>query len=118
VFAEYRRVLRTYGFVSITNLYYRTPPDPALLDDLRDVLGFDVPPHSLTDWLAVLVPWERELYDHLSFMELTLRHGDVPEQAELFLADGRFDPFFARLPPHGKRAMTADTAAESVVPTS
>lgn len=148
-FAEYRRVLRPYGFVSITNLYYRTPPAPALLDDLRDVLGFDVPPHSLTDWLTVLVPDGWELYDlsttdlmarsrevvddyidqicaqrltdlppaeahriteqwrhtmhvfnrnheHLSFMELTLRHDDVPEQAELFLASGRFDPFFAR----------------------
>ncbi|NUS15316.1 MAG: class I SAM-dependent methyltransferase [Streptomyces sp.] len=145
-FAEYWRVLRPYGFVSVTNLFYRTAPDPELTGDLADVLGFPVPPHGLADWLRILVPDGWELYGlsttdlmarspqvidayvdrlcganlssldeaaraaiteqwrhvmhvfnrnhaHLSYMELDLRRDDVPEQPEVFLGEGRYDPF-------------------------
>lgn len=59
---EYQRVLRPYGFVSVTNLFYRTPPSQALLDDLESILGFAVPPYGLEDWLKVLAPPEFEIY--------------------------------------------------------
>ena len=146
-FAEYHRVLRPYGFVSITNLYYDTEPAAELSADLSDILGFEVPAHGLTDWLRILSPDGWELYDvsttkltarpthvideyvdtlcnyrladvpqaerakitqqwrhvmhvfnrnhsHLSFMELILRHDDIPEEPEVFLRKGQYDPFF------------------------
>ncbi len=59
-FAEYRRVLRPYGQVSITNLYYHSPPPTDLLDELNEILGFEVPAHDVTGWLNTLVlpTWE------------------------------------------------------------
>ncbi|MEW1639853.1 class I SAM-dependent methyltransferase [Streptomyces sp. NPDC093801] len=76
--SEYLRVLRPYGFVSVTNLYYRKAPDEQLLTDLRDVLGFDVPPYGLQDWLKVLAPAEWELYD-LETTDLVARPDKVVE---------------------------------------
>ncbi|MGP3683423.1 class I SAM-dependent methyltransferase [Streptomyces sp. IBSNAI002] len=69
---EYRRVLRPYGYVSVTNLFYRTPPGRELLDDLADVLGFEVPANGLEDWLKVLAPPEYEIYS-LETSDLTER---------------------------------------------
>jgi SAM-dependent methyltransferase len=148
-FAEYARVLRPYGYVSITNLYYRSQPPAPLLAELRDVLGFEISPYGLTDWLTILAPDPWELYTlsttdltsrqpavideyvdqmcaesltdcgraeaaaitnqwrevmhlfnrnhaYLSYMELTLRLNDIPEQPEVFLPQGGYDTFFER----------------------
>ncbi|MEU4583285.1 class I SAM-dependent methyltransferase [Kitasatospora aureofaciens] len=75
---EYLRVLRPYGFVSVTNLYYRKAPDQQLLDDLREVLGFEIPPYGLRDWLKVLAPAEWEIYD-LQTTDLVDRPASVVE---------------------------------------
>jgi ubiquinone/menaquinone biosynthesis C-methylase UbiE len=71
-FGEYQRVLRRYGFLSITNLYYHSEPPIDLQDRLADVLGFRVPPFGLKDWLQELMYAAWEFYD-LSTSELTAR---------------------------------------------
>lgn len=75
-FQEYARVLRPYGFVSVTNLYYRRRPDQALQDDLRDVLGFSVPALGVEEWLEILAPAAWEMYD-LKLSELAVRADHV-----------------------------------------
>jgi SAM-dependent methyltransferase len=78
-FAQYARVLRPYGFVSITNLYYRDEPDPDLLTDLNDILGFEVPVYGLAEWLRILAPENWELYE-VSTTDLTARPTQVIDQ--------------------------------------
>ncbi|MFD5485771.1 class I SAM-dependent methyltransferase [Streptomyces virginiae] len=75
---EYLRVLRPYGFVSVTNLYYRKAPDQQLLADLKDVLGFEIPPYGLRDWLQILAPAQWEIYD-LETTDLADRPDSVVE---------------------------------------
>ncbi|MER5853704.1 class I SAM-dependent methyltransferase [Streptomyces sp. NPDC002012] len=150
-FAEIRRVLRPLGMVSITHLYYRSTPPPALSGRLAGILGFTVPVYGWEQWLADLAPdgWEvyhldrrpmaarpahvvdayadaltntpriealppeervrvreqwrnvshvfNENHAHLGVLELVLRRparDDVPEQPELFIEPGAYDPHF------------------------
>lgn len=60
--AEIRRVLRPWGFLCVSPLYYRTPPPDGLLDELERVLGFRVPVFTAADWLDLLRRAEFELY--------------------------------------------------------
>jgi len=62
--SEYRRVLRPYGFLSITNLFYRSER-LRNCGQARDVLGFDMPTVWLTDWIRA---W------HLQSGIITSRH--------------------------------------------
>lgn len=57
--SEYFRVLKPWGFVSITNLFYKTKPSATLLSDLSEILGVNINPWTLGEWLDVLKP-ERE----------------------------------------------------------
>lgn len=148
---EYHRVLRPYGFLSITNLHYRVPPPEDLLDDLEEILGFRLQARDMREWLDVFVAPGWEFYDltshplrhredevvddyvdalcsterldsrvadadvarireswrdvmhcfnrnhrYLSYFQLYLRKDcdPNPEQPELFLAPGSYDPFF------------------------
>lgn len=78
-FAEYRRVLRPYGFISITNLFYRTPPSADLTAELMNILGFEIPAYGLSDWLRILTPSGWEFYD-VSTTELAARPSHVIDQ--------------------------------------
>ncbi|MFE5098111.1 class I SAM-dependent methyltransferase [Streptomyces sp. NPDC056638] len=150
-FAEIRRVLRPLGMVSITHLYYRSTPPPALSGRLAGILGLTVPVYGWEQWLADLAPHGWEVYHldrrpmaarpahvvdayadaltntpriealppeervrvreqwqnvshvfndnhaHLGVLELVLRRparDDVPEQPELFIEPGAYDPHF------------------------
>ena len=65
--AEYHRVLRPFGTVSITNLYYREPPPDELRRRLEHVLGFDVGVATLRDWLDLFVTDGWQVYELQTF---------------------------------------------------
>jgi SAM-dependent methyltransferase len=73
---DYARVLRPYGFLAVTNLYYRTTPDPELLADLRAVLGFDVPVWDAERWTSLFFGEGWELFDRAT-TALTSRPDDI-----------------------------------------
>jgi SAM-dependent methyltransferase len=54
-FAEYRRVLRPLGRVTLTNFFYVRPPSEALLQRLRDTIGVDIPPWDQRQWLRLIL---------------------------------------------------------------
>lgn len=56
---EYCRLLRPYGFLSITNLFYETPPPVDLLVDLEGILGFRPPAWDADRWTKLFAEgWE------------------------------------------------------------
>jgi SAM-dependent methyltransferase len=60
-FAEYQRVLRPLGRVTLTNFFYRRPPSESLLRRLRETIGIDIPPWDERQWLRSILdgsPWE------------------------------------------------------------
>lgn len=59
---EYRRVLKPYGLLSVTNLFYHQPVPPSLLKQLHDILGFEVKPWTKFYWLDLLMQSGLELY--------------------------------------------------------
>ncbi len=61
---EYRRVLRPYGFLSITNLYYHSPVPQDLLDRLSNTLGFRIQPWTRNFWLNLFIISGLELYHY------------------------------------------------------
>ncbi|MDB5656510.1 MAG: Methyltransferase [Tardiphaga sp.] len=54
-FAEYRRVLRPLGRITLTNFFYVRPPAPDLLQRLRDTIGADIPPWDQRQWLRLIL---------------------------------------------------------------
>ncbi|EPE94383.1 methyltransferase (plasmid) [Rhizobium grahamii CCGE 502] len=54
-FAEYRRVLRPLGRVTLTNFFYVQPPSQALLQRLRNTIGVDIPPWDQRQWLRMIL---------------------------------------------------------------
>jgi SAM-dependent methyltransferase len=50
---EFQRVLRPFGFVSVTNLCYVSPPPDKVTSALRDVLGFRPRSWDASGWLAL-----------------------------------------------------------------
>lgn len=61
--SEYHRILKPWGFLSVTNLFYHTNPPPALLKRVSDTIGVNIPPWSADDWLGLFEKEDRlELY--------------------------------------------------------
>jgi ubiquinone/menaquinone biosynthesis C-methylase UbiE len=50
---EFQRVLRPFGFVSVTNLCYESPPPDEVTSALHDVLGFRPRSWDASRWLAL-----------------------------------------------------------------
>lgn len=61
--AEYRRVLRPYGFLSVTNLFYAAPPPDELVAEVSLTIGTPLVPRNLDDWLRVFHRPGWELFD-------------------------------------------------------
>ncbi|EGP4917843.1 class I SAM-dependent methyltransferase [Enterococcus faecium] len=62
--AEYRRVLKPYGFLSVTNLFYNQPVPKNILEDLKKVLGFEIKPWRRSYWLNLLNNSGMEIYHY------------------------------------------------------
>jgi len=66
----YRTLVRPFGFLSFTNLFYHTPPPPDLIDAVTEIIGFKVEPMTDRDWLALFQLTGFEIYSvethHLS----------------------------------------------------
>lgn len=62
--SEYRRVLKPYGFLSVTNLFYNRPVKRNILTNLRELLGFEVKPWRRSYWLNLLVSSDMEVYHY------------------------------------------------------
>jgi SAM-dependent methyltransferase len=56
---ELRRVLRPWGFLSITTLYYRLCPPPELMAALSKILGFRIEPHDENYWIQTCTADDR-----------------------------------------------------------
>ncbi len=50
---EYHRVLKPWGFLSVTNLYYESAPPSRLVDEVSDVLGVRIEPWGFEDWVKL-----------------------------------------------------------------
>lgn len=51
--SEMERVLKPWGILSVTNLYYHTNPPKELLDKVSDVIGVTIHPMKSEDWVNV-----------------------------------------------------------------
>ena len=47
---EYHRVLKPWGFLSITNFCYLTPPPDSLVQKVSDIIGVNINPWSYEQW--------------------------------------------------------------------
>lgn len=60
--AEICRVLRPWGFLCASPLYFRARPPDRLLDDLADLLGFRISEYTADDWIALFRQADLEIY--------------------------------------------------------
>lgn len=71
---EMERVLKPWGMLSVTNLFYHTPPPQQLLDKVSSVIGTTIHPLTAKDWeSAYLRHSNLELYT-LETTKLSTRH--------------------------------------------
>jgi SAM-dependent methyltransferase len=75
--ASYRRLVRPYGLLSITGLYYRTPPPPEVVAEVEAVLGFPLTLRSRDDWLELFLAEPFFSVHQLEDHELRARDEDV-----------------------------------------
>lgn len=59
---EYQRVLKPYGLLSVTNLFYHESVPSSLLQRLHTILGFEIKPWTKFYWLDLLLQSKLELY--------------------------------------------------------
>lgn len=77
--AEYRRVLKPYGFLSITNLFYAVEPPLDLVKRVSATIGTSLRPRGLEDWLEIYVDSSWELFE-LRTWRMTSRSDSVLRQ--------------------------------------
>lgn len=75
-FKEYARVLKPYGMLSITNLFYIRKPPIELLKKLKEILGFEIKPWKSRYWLNIFKRSGLELYSY-SETEMQARENNV-----------------------------------------
>lgn len=61
---EYYRVMKPWGFLSVTNLCYVTDPPEKLINDISSLIGVKINPWSALDWLNLFSKQEKfEIYN-------------------------------------------------------
>lgn len=73
---EYIRVVKPWGFISATQLFYIKKPPQKVINDVSHALGVQINPWSEKDWLKVFDDSELELY-HYEKHELFSRSEDI-----------------------------------------
>lgn len=58
----YRALVKPFGFLSLTNLYYHTPPPLALLSKVSETIGVDIEAKSDQQWLELFQQTGFETY--------------------------------------------------------
>ncbi len=62
---EMYRVLKPWGLLSVTNLFYHTPPPARVLDQVSETIGVTIHPMTSDDWVKVYTDTTAlELYRH------------------------------------------------------
>jgi ubiquinone/menaquinone biosynthesis C-methylase UbiE len=76
--SEYTRVLKTWGFLSVTQLFYLTEPPQEVVDKVSEVIGVKIEPWKEKDWLNIFTNSGSglELY-YYQKSELTNRPEDI-----------------------------------------
>lgn len=59
---EYKRVLKPNGFLAITNLFYNKKVPVELLENLKNILDFEIKPWKREYWLDLFLSSNMELY--------------------------------------------------------
>lgn len=85
--SEYRRVLKPYGLLSVTHLFYHKAVPQEVLTNLKEVLGFEVKPWTKYYWLDLLLKSGLELYS-FDETEMQARPAEVLELFTSNLIDG------------------------------
>lgn len=78
-FEEYTRVLKPYGMLSITNLFYIRKPPIELLKNLKEVLGFEIKSWKNIYWLNLFKRSGLELYSYFE-TEMQSRETNIVEE--------------------------------------
>jgi len=60
---EYKRVVKPWGFISATQLFYVTKPPQHVLNNVSKAIGVEIKPWGIKDWLSVF-------YNHQSGLEV------------------------------------------------
>jgi hypothetical protein len=98
---DWLRILAPNGWelydLSATDLIARSPQ---VIDEYVDRLcDANLSAVANSERAAITEQWRHVMHvfnrnhAHLSYMELALRRDDAPEQPEVFLSEGRYDPF-------------------------
>lgn len=61
---EYIRVVKPWGFISATQLFYINKPPQKVIDDVSQALGVQIKPWGEKDWLKVFNNSKLELYHY------------------------------------------------------
>jgi SAM-dependent methyltransferase len=67
--SEYKRVTKTWGFISVTQLFYATPPPTSVVKSVSSAIGVEIEPWGEERWLNVFTDREHdlELYYYKSY---------------------------------------------------
>lgn len=84
--SEYHRVLKPWGFLSVANLYYKSPPPAHVTDAVSNVIGTKIEPWDKKKWKSVLsmndvfeTYWEEDGDVH------TRSEGEIASYVDYFL---------------------------------
>lgn len=100
--SEYYRVLKPWGFLSITNLYYAETPPQRLLDDLKNILEVEIQPWGYEDWMNVINNEDNfEVYLTKKNVMRSREHKDIEQYVNYFMRK----PHIAKLDNDVKKAI-------------
>lgn len=84
--AEMERVLKPWGLLSVTNLYYRTKPPKEVTQRVSDVIGVDIQPMSSDDWVNIYLEASQfELYKYETAQLEPRSKQDIEEYIDYFM---------------------------------
>lgn len=74
---EMKRVLKPWGFLSVTNLFYHTQPPEDILKKVSNIIGVKINPMTDRDWIDVYT--NNKTFELYKFEKTNLRHRDESE---------------------------------------
>lgn len=99
---EMERVLKPWGMLSVTNLFYHTKPPKKVLDSVANVIGVSIKPMSSDDWVNIyLETGNLELYKYETANLKPRSKEEISEYIEYFISK----PHIKQLPNEEQQAI-------------